>query len=394
MNENEHTGSAGEVFTAFLALGVTSFGGPVAHLGYFRTAFVEKRRWLTDAAYSELVALCQFLPGPASSQVGIALGLGRAGILGALAAFVGFTLPSVLLLVAFAYGLNATGWLSAGVLAGLKLAALAVVAQAVLAMLPALAPDRPRRLIAAATAIALLAFPGGLQQLAAIALCGGIGAVALPVESRTTGFAAPGLSRRLGVVLLAVFFGLLFGLPALAALTGAAELDLVDRFYRAGSLVFGGGHVVLPLLSEAVVAPGLVAQGDFLAGYGATQAVPGPLFSFAAYLGFMIDGPVSGVWGAALALGAIYLPSFLLVLGVLPFWQTVSASPRARAALAGANAGVLGILAAALYAPVFTGAVTTPVHMALALAAFVTLTVLKAPPCLVVVLCGAAGLLL
>lgn len=393
MDTDRRKGTVVEVFFTFLALGLTSFGGPVAHLGYFRTAFVKKRAWITDAGYAELVALCQFLPGPASSQVGMALGLKRAGLSGAFAAWAAFSLPSAMLLVLFAYGLGTTGWLTPGLLAGLKLAALVVVAQAVFAMLPALAPDRPRKLMAAGAAIILLLFPGGWQQIAVIALTAVIGAIFLspaPRQARDDNIA---VSKRLAAACLAAFLTLLAALPALAALTGNPEIDLIDRFYRAGSLVFGGGHVVLPLLNEAMVAPGLVSQGDFLAGYGAAQAVPGPLFSFAAYLGFAVNGPVGGLFGATLALCAIYLPSFLLVFGVLPFWGTLSASPQARAAVSGANAGVLGILGAALYNPVFTGAVTHPVDMAVALAAFAALTLLKLPPWLVVIACGATGYL-
>ena len=386
------TGHAGEVFAAFLVLGLTSFGGPVAHLGYFRTAFVEKRRWLGDAAYSELVALCQFLPGPASSQVGIAIGLMRAGVLGAVAAFVAFTLPSVLLLLVFAWGLDATGWLSPGVLAGLKLAALAIVAQAVVGMAGTLAPDRARRAIAFFAAIALLLFPGAVVQVAIIALCAAIGLL-LPVgappahEDRLSVPSLPGLP------FVVAFFALLVALPLLASVSGDPHLDLADRFYRAGALVFGGGHVVLPLLDQALVAPGLVNNDAFLAGYGAAQAVPGPLFSFAAYLGFVVSGPAGGLGGALLALAAIYLPSFLLVFGVLPFWSRLSAMKQARAAMAGANAGVLGILAAALYTPVFTSAVASPAQLALAALAYAALTLGRVPPWLVVIGCGLGGAL-
>jgi len=392
-DDSARPGTPGEVFLAFLGLGLTSFGGPTAHLGYFRAAFVAKRNWIGDSAYSDLVALCQFLPGPASSQVGIAIGLMRAGIFGAVAAFIGFTLPSVALLVGFAWGLDTTGWLTPGMLSGLKIAALAVVAQAVIGMAPALAPDRPRQAIALCAAIGLLVFPGAVQQVAVIAASAAIG-LALPASARppdANGIAAPKLP---GLPFLAAFLMLLIGLPVLAGFAGDPRLDLVDSFYRAGSLVFGGGHVVLPLLDEAVVATGLVGADAFLAGYGAAQAVPGPLFSFAAYLGYVADGRVGGVSGAALALCAIYLPSFLLVFGVLPFWSRLSGNRQARAALNGANAGVLGILAAALYTPVFTGAVAGPLHAALAASAYAALTLGRLPPWLVVIACGLAGLVL
>lgn len=391
MSEDARKGTVAEVISAFLVLGLTSFGGPVAHLGYFRTTFVGRRKWLTDAAYAELVALCQFLPGPTSSQVGIALGFGRAGFAGALAAWLAFTLPSVLLLVGFAWGLGATGWLTPGILSGLKLAALAIVAQALLAMLPTLAPDTRRKTIAVAAAIVMLVFPGSWQQVAVIAVAALVGAFVLKAEPLPAEAEGVRLSRRLAFAFLGAFFGLLVALPVLAGVVDGPELDLVDRFYRAGSLVFGGGHVVLPLLNEAVVTPGLVTEGDFLAGYGAAQAVPGPLFSFAAYLGYVMEGPAGGIGGATLALVGVYLPSFLLVFGALPFWQALSANCRARAALGGANAGVLGILGAALYNPVFSGAVSAPSEMALALAAFAALALIKMPPWSVVVGCGAIG---
>jgi len=378
-----------EVFLAFLALGLTSFGGPVAHLGYFRQAFVLRRQWLTEAAYADLVALCQFLPGPASSQVGIAIGQMRAGYAGALAAWLAFTMPSVILLLAFAYGLSAFPWAAdAGVLHGLKVAALAVVAQAVWSMGRSLAPDAQRQTIALLAAIVTLLVPTSLTQVAVLA--GAIAWGALGGKA-ADGDAEPetGTGRRTGAVLLVLFFALLAGLPLLAGLTGNAALDILDRFYRTGSLVFGGGHVVLPLLQGELVDPGLIDSSLFLAGYGAAQAVPGPLFSFAAYAGALLDNPPNGLAGAALALAGIYLPSFLLVLGALPFWHRLRTLPRMRAALETANAAVVGLLLAALYDPVFTSAVTGPLDFSLALAAFGALTLGRVPPWLLVV--GAAA---
>ena len=388
MDDTAERGTVGEVFLAFLILGLTSFGGPVAHLGYFRDAFVTRRGWLSDEAYADIVALCQFLPGPASSQVGIAIGKLRAGYPGAIAAFVAFTLPSVLLLLGFAWGLTAIDLAAVdGALHGLKIAALAVVAQAVWAMAKSLTPDRPRQLVALAAAILVLAIPSPLVQIAVLAIAG-IGGALLPAE-RSAGVS---LSAR-SLPWLVAFFVLLAGLPLLA-LTGDATLVLVEKFYRTGSLVFGGGHVVLPLLEAELVQPALIDRDIFLAGYGAAQAVPGPLFSFAAYAGAMLNTPPNGLWGGTLALCAIYLPSFLLVFGALPLWQQLRRVARLRRALDIANAAVVGLLLAALYDPVFTSAVTTPLDFALALAAFALLAILKLPPWLVVLASAAVGLLL
>ncbi len=388
-------GTAGEVFRAFLPLGFTSFGGPVAHLGYFRTAFVERRRWLGDAAYADLVALCQFLPGPASSQVGMAIGLTRAGWLGMLAAWTAFTLPSAVLLVLFAAGVTAFGATDgAGWIAGLKAAAVAVVAQALLGMGRQLAPDRERATIAAAAAIVLLVLPYAFVQVLVIA--GGALAGLLVVSARAAeaGEGAPlsvPVSRTVALAALAVFFLLLGGLPLAAAVTGSHALDVFESFYRAGALVFGGGHVVLPLLEAEVVPTGLVDESAFLAGYGAAQAVPGPLFTFAAYLGAVLQGTPTGLAGAALALVAIFLPSAFLVVGGLPFWARLRHAARARQALAGVNAAVVGLLAAAFYDPVFTAGIGSPVALALAVAAFVALVFWKVSPALVVVAAGILG---
>lgn len=392
--------SAGSVFLVFLRLGLTSFGGPVAHLGYFREAFVVRRRWLRDDAYADLVALCQFLPGPASSQVGMALGLQRAGLPGLLAAWCGFTLPSAVLLVAFALLVSGTPDLAgAGWLLGLQAAAAAVVAQAVLGMARSLTPDRRRATIAAAAAIVVLLVPGPAAQVAVIAVCGVVGVLWLgrvvgPVEdvgdTEDAGSQiAVRLPRWVAVSALVAFAALLVAAPVAASGTGAVRLFGV--FAQAGSLVFGGGHVVLPLLESQTVATHLVGHADFLAGYGAAQAVPGPLFTFAAYLGAVADGSPSGLVGAAVALVAIFLPAALLVIGALPFWHVLRALPWARRVLAGVNAGVVGLLAAALWDPVITEGVRSAPALALAVAAFTALTRWSAPPWAVVIGAGLLG---
>ena len=385
-----------EVLLVFLRLGLTSFGGPVAHLGYFREEFVARRRWLDDRAYADLVALCQFLPGPASSQVGIAIGLSRAGYAGALAAWIGFTLPSAIALVLFAYAMGALGDVTgAGWLHGLKVAAVAVVAQAVLGMMRSLAPDRERATLAVVAAIIALAVPSAWGQVGAIALGGIVGVALLRTNAPIEHASLPlNVSRRTGAALLAIFFILLIALPLVAATTSSQAVKLFDAFYRAGSLVFGGGHVVLPLLQASVVPPGWVSNDLFLAGYGAAQAVPGPLFTFAAYLGAVM-GPAPNGWiGATLCLVAVFLPSFLLVIGALPFWEDLRQRPSAQAALRGVNAAVVGLLLAALYHPVWTAGIAGPGDFALAVAAFLLLFMWQTPPWLVVVLCAAGGSLL
>ncbi len=390
-------GRVGEVFLVFLKLGLTSFGGPIAHLGYFRQALVTRRRWIDEAGYADLVALCQFLPGPASSQVGFALGILRGGgLLGGLAAWTAFTLPSALLLVAFAYGASAlSGPVAEGLIHGLKLVAVAVVAQAVWGMARSLTPDRPRASLALGALLLTVFAPTAFSQILAIAL----GAVAGLVLCRSDdgpggGPRAVPISRRAGGVAGALFLLLLIGLPVLAQGLGSHALAVSDAFFRSGAFVFGGGHVVLPLLRSAVVEPGWVSPDAFLAGYGAAQAVPGPLFTVAAYLGAVAEPGPNGPVGAALALVAIFLPGLLLVYGTLPFWDAVRARPAARAAMRGTNAAVVGILAAALYDPVWTGAVGTPRDFALAAVAFVLLTVWRAPPWSVVVLTALGGLVL
>lgn len=385
-----------EVFAAFLKLGLTSFGGPVAHLGYFHQEFVVRRKWLDNDAYADLVALCQFLPGPSSSQVGIALGLSRAGLGGALAAWVAFSLPSALLLMAFAAGLDSFGdVLGAGGLHGLKLAAVAVVALAIFTMARALPPDRLRGLlVGGATAIALV-LPSAVGQIGAILL----GAVAGMAWCRGETSQGPAhlpvsVSRKAAVAALVVFFALLLALPVLAAALSSHALTLFATFYRVGSLVFGGGHVVLPLLQAEVVVPGWVGNDAFLAGYGAAQAIPGPLFSFAAYLGMVMGPPPNGWAGAALCLVAIYLPSLLLVIGVLPFWDGLRRSVWTQAALRGVTAAVVGLLIAAFYQSMWAVAIRDSADFALALAAFLLLFLWRTPPWLVVGLCAAAGALL
>jgi len=384
-----------EVLAVFLRLGLTSFGGPVAHLGYFRDEFVIRRRWLDDRSYADLVALCQFLPGPASSQVGIALGLLRERYAGALAAWTGFTLPSAMAMILFGYGIDALGDAAgSGWLHGLKVAAVAVVAQAVLGMARTLAPDRARATLAVVAAIVVLAMPSVWGQIGAIVLGGVAGMMLFRGGADIAPDSLPlHVSRPVGTVLLALFFILLVGLPLLASAIPSHALAVFDAFYRTGSLVFGGGHVVLPLLQASVVPPGWVSNEAFLAGYGAAQAVPGPLFTFAAYLGTVMGPQPNGWAGALICLGAIFLPSFLLVIGALPFWEQLRRRPLAQAALRGVNAAVVGLLLAALYQPVWTVGITNAADFALAIAAFLLLFMWQTPPWLVVVLSAAAGAL-
>lgn len=384
-----------EVLAVFLRLGLTSFGGPVAHLGYFRDEFVIRRRWLDDRSYADLVALCQFLPGPASSQVGIALGLLRARYAGAVAAWTGFTLPSAMAMILFGYGIDALGDAAgSGWLHGLKVAAVAVVAQAVLGMARTLAPDRARATLAVVVAIIVLAMPSVWGQIGAIVLGGVAGMLLFRSGAEIAPDSLPlHVSRPVGTVLLALFFILLVGVPLLASAIPSHTLAVFDAFYRTGSLVFGGGHVVLPLLQASVVPPGWVSNEAFLAGYGAAQAVPGPLFTFAAYLGTVMGPQPNGWAGALICLGAIFLPSFLLVIGALPFWEQLRQRPLAQAALRGVNAAVVGLLLAALYQPVWTVGITNVADFALAIAAFLLLFMWQTPPWLVVVLSAAAGAL-
>jgi chromate transporter len=388
-----HAGTVGEVFRTFLKLGLTSFGGPIAHLGYFRQELVVRRKWIDEHGYADLVALCQFLPGPASSQVGFALGLLRGGPLGALAAWAAFTLPSALLLVLFAFGATAfEGPVGAGLIHGLKVVAVAVVAQAVWGMAQALCPDKERAAIALAAVLVVIFVAGSVGQVAAIS----IGALAGLWLCRGAPPAIPGhlafpISRSTGAAMLALFVALLVLLPLARGIFPAQSLALFDAFYRAGALVFGGGHVVLPLLEAEVVQPGWVGQDVFLAGYGAAQAVPGPLFTFAAYLGTVMRLEPSGLGGAVISLVAVFIPGLLLVVGTLPFWDAFRTRATAQAAMRGANAAVVGILGAALYDPVWTSAILGPHDFALALLGFLLLTKFKTPPWAVVILLAAGG---
>jgi chromate transporter len=389
-------GSPLEVLVAFGRLGFSAFGGPVAHLGYFREEFVTRRGWLDEAAYADLVALCQLLPGPASSQVAIALGLFRAGAGGAVAAWCAFTLPSVALLLAFAHAapvlLAPAG---AGILHGLQLVAVAVVAQAVVGMARSLCPDRARASIACAALVIVLLGGGSVAQilaivggaLAGLALCRG-SAPAWPRQLHVP------VSARCGAAALVAFLALLAFLPLAHAFTHSQTLAMFDAFYRSGALVFGGGHVVLPLLRDAVVAPGWISDRVFLAGYGAAQAVPGPLFSFAAYLGSLLNVGPGGIRGGLLALAALYLPGILVLIGALPFWQAFRGSSRAQASLAGINAAVVGVLAAALYDPIWTTAVRSRGDFVVAAVGFVLLIAWRTPPLVVVLGSAVAGVLL
>ena len=384
-------GSALDVLKVFSLLGVTSFGGPVAHLGYFREAFVVRRRWLDEASYADLVALGQFLPGPASSQVAFAIGLSRAGLWGGLAAWCGFTLPSALLLLGFAYlATSLTGVAAAGAIHGLSLVAVAVVAQAVWGMARMLTPDARRIAIGVVGALIVLLVSGAWGQIAAI-LLGGVAGLLLcrdmfaPVQGRI-GFS---ISPRMGAMALALFFLLLLVLPLAA--TQSHGLAVFEAFYRSGALVFGGGHVVLPLLHDAVVTPGWISPDAFLAGYGAAQAVPGPLFTVAAYLGASLNLAPHGVWGACLALVAIFLPGMLILAGTLPFWDRFRARADAQAVMRGVNAAVVGLLAAALYDPLWKNSILDWNDLALALAGFALLTVVKWPPLAVVAATVAAA---
>lgn len=382
------------VFLIFLRLGLTSFGGPIAHLGYFREEFVIRRRWLSDRSYGNLVALCQFLPGPASSQVGIALGLFRSGYLGALAAWAGFTLPSAFALILFALGIAHYGDIIApGILQGLKIAAVAVVAQAFWGMARKLCPDILRVTIMAVATCFVLLLPYTWAQIGVLAIAGiaGLALCKTQADDTTHDQLSIRVSHRTGMIALLLLVVMLTGLPVLAKLFPSQSLAMIDAFFRAGALVFGGGHVVLPLLQAEVVSDGWVSHEAFLAGYGAAQAVPGPLFTFASFLGASMNQAPSGWLGGLICLVAIFTPSFLLVIGVIPFWQQLYRSQHAQAALAGINAGVVGLLLAALYQPVWTNTIFQPRDFALALLAFIALMFWRVPPWLVVIGCGLTG---
>ncbi len=387
---------AWRVFLVFLRLGLTSFGGPIAHLGYFRDEFVAKRQWLTEQSYADLVAFCQFLPGPASSQVGMALGLARAGYAGALAAWAGFTLPSAIAMILFSQGLaSRSDALSSGALHGLKIVAVAVVAQAVWGMARNFCRGAHRITLMVIAATISLLMPSITAQIAVMVLAGFAGLILFSPEKAESNDPLPiTLNHRAGMFWLALFFVLLIGLPVLAGAIPGHFVAEVDAFYRAGALVFGGGHVVLPLLQSAVVPSGWVGNDAFLAGYGAAQALPGPLFTFAAFLGSSMNAEPSGWAGGTVCLIAIFAPSFLLVMGALPLWENLRRDLRARSALAGINAAVVGLLLSALYRPVWTSTIHQPQDFGLALIFLVALMLWKLPPWLVVVASGATGWLL
>jgi chromate transporter len=389
-------GSLLEVLWVSARLGLTSFGGPIAHLGYFHEEYVKRRQWIDEQSYADLVALCQFLPGPASSQVSIAIGIARARLLGGVAAWLGFTMPSALALIAFAFGVGAfASAADAGWLHGLKVVAVAVVAQAVWGMARSLCPDRERATIAILAAIVTLAWPTAVGQLSSIAIAGIVGLIIFPgaASSSLSHIRFP-VGKKTGLSAWVIFFALLLGLPVLRQIWPSHALEVFDSFFRVGSLVFGGGHVVLPLLQTEVVGPGWVTNEQFVAGYGATQAVPGPLFTFSAYLGAVMGSEPNGWAGAFLALVAIFLPSFLLIAGALPFWDVLRAVPVFQSALKGINAAVVGLLLTALYKPVWTSAIYSSVDFGLGLVAFGLLMFWKWPPWLVVVLTAAGGELL
>ena len=385
--------SLSEIFLVALRLGCTSFGGPIAHLAYFQQEYVVKRRWLDEEQYAELVALCQFLPGPASSQTGFAIGYQRRGLAGGLLAWLGFTLPSAILMISFGYGLTAMGDVShAGWLQGLKAAAVAVVAQAVLAMWRSLCPDLPRSIIAGVMAGLLLLVSGAWSQIAVIALGALVGSLWLKPSVATPTAAPTPIRSGNGLPWLLVFFFLLFALPVLARLTPGGWMAVADKFYRTGALVFGSGHAVLPLLEREVVTPGWLTHDQFLAGYGAVQAVPGPLFTFVGYLGAVIRVGPGGWLGGVWALGWVFTPALVIVLGVLPYWQKLRRIPTAQAALGGANAAVVGVLLAALIDPVARTGLANAGHVGLAVAAFFSLQFVKVPTWLVVVACALLGI--
>ncbi|MDT2046392.1 chromate efflux transporter [Priestia flexa] len=380
-----------EILLISTKLGLTSFGGPIAHLGYFREEYVKKRKWLDEKSYADLIALCQFLPGPASSQVGISIGMLRGGIFGGVLSWIGFTMPSVIVLILFAYLVQGFDASSAGWINGLKIVAVAVVAQAVLGMGKNLAPDRPRITMAILAALITLFFPSAIGQIGTIIAAGIVGYVLYKEIKMDVVQDMPiTISRKVGALAWIVFIALLVGLPLLRTAFPTVWMGIIDIYYRVGSIVFGGGHVVLPMLEREVVPIGMVTESEFLAGYGATQAVPGPLFTFASYLGTVTAG-----WsGALVATAAMFLPSFLLVLGTLPFWNVLRKKPSVRAALMGVNAAVVGILLAALYDPVFTSAIKTTPDFALALVAFGLLMYWKVAPWIVVLATALGGYLL
>jgi chromate transporter len=393
---SQNQGSFLEVLWVATRLGLTSFGGPIAHLGYFHEEYVKRRKWIDEQSYADLVALCQFLPGPASSQVSIAIGIARAGLPGGFAAWLGFTLPSALGLIAFAFGIGTfADAADAGWLHGLKVVAVAVVAQAVWGMARSLCPDRERATLAILASIVTLSWPTAIGQLSSIATAGIAGSIIFPATASSSfsslSYMRFPIGKRTGIAAWIIFFTLLIGLPLLRQIAPSHALEVFDSFFRVGSLVFGGGHVVLPLLQAEVVGPGWVTNEQFVAGYGAAQAVPGPLFTFAAYLGAVMGTEPNGWTGAFLTLVAIFLPSFLLVTGALPFWDLLRSVPVFQSALKGVNAAVVGLLLTALYTPVWTSAIHSSADFGLGLIAFGLLMFWKCPPWLVVVLTAVGG---
>lgn len=391
--DDQNQGSFLEVLLVSTRLGLTSFGGPIAHLGYFHDEYVKRKKWIDEQSYADLVALCQFLPGPASSQVSIAIGISRARLLGGLAAWIGFTMPSALALIAFAFGIGTfASTADAGWLHGLKVVAVAVVAQAVWGMACSLCPDRERATIAILASIVTLAWQSALGQIASIAVAGVVGSIIFSgTASSTLSHMRFPVGKKLGIIASIIFFSLLLGLPLIRQSAPNHTLEVFDSFFRVGSLVFGGGHVVLPLLQAEVVGPGWVTNEQFVAGYGATQAVPGPLFTFSAYLGAVMGTQPNSWAGAFLTLIAIFLPSFLLVVGALPFWDLLRVVPVFHSALRGINAAVVGLLLTALYKPVWTSAINSPADFGLGLFAFALLMFWKFPPWLVVVISAVGG---
>lgn len=390
---DQSRGSFLEVLWVSTRLGLTSFGGPIAHLGYFHEEYVKRRKWIDEQSYADLVALCQFLPGPASSQVSIAIGIARARLLGGIAAWIGFTLPSALALIAFAFGIGAfANAADAGWLHGLKVVAVAVVAQAVWGMARSLCPDRERATIAVIASLATLVWPTAVGQLSSIAVAGLVGLAIFPgTSSSSLSHMRFPVEKRSAIAAWGIFFALLVGLPLVRQVAPGHALEVFDSFFRVGSLVFGGGHVVLPLLQSEVVGPRWITNEQFVAGYGATQAVPGPLFTFSAYLGAVMGHEPNGWTGALLALVAIFLPSFLLIVGALPFWDSLRSMPVLQSALKGINAAVVGLLLTALYKPVWTSAIFSAADFGLGLVAFSLLLFWKCPPWLVVILTALGG---
>lgn len=380
-----------EIFLVSTKLGLTSFGGPTAHLGYFHTEYVRRRKWMDEKSYADLVALSQFLPGPASSQVGIGIGVMRGGVLGGLTSFIGFTLPSVLVLMIFASLLTTFDISEAGWIHGLKIVAVVVVAHAIMGMAKNLAPDIQRKTIALLALVGTLLWQSSFTQVGVILIAALIGFLIYKDhaedDGRTTKFP---IAKRFSAICLMLFVVLLFALPVLRELTGSYWVAVVDSFYRAGSLVFGGGHVVLPLLEQELVPSGWITEEAFLAGYGATQAVPGPLFTFAAYLGTVMNGWIGGL----VATVAIFLPAFLLILGALPFWDMLRSNPKVKGAVMGANAAVIGILISALYTPIWTSSILQPIDFALAAILFTMLVYFKLPPWVIVVTGAIGGMLI